>query len=278
MILTRGYKGKLENSHGIMKTGRRLGFNPFEYGDEALLLIRHIENASVVVGKRRADNLQYYFDEQQPDVVILDDGHQHLNLSRNCNIVLFDAMMPMGGYQVAPLGYLREGMRALKDADLVVISRSDQVSLEKLDQLKKLINQNRLKSTPIVEMYYKPLGLFNLNYELQFDLDFLKGKEVICMAAIASPDYFFQILESLGAVIIDKIVFPDHHFFSVADIEESVRKAEEKDVYLITTEKDFVKLRRVIESQRMLYLGIEVDFKSGKETAEEMIRSTLEYN
>ena len=278
MILTRGYKGKLEHSHGIMKTGRKLGFNPFEYGDEALLLIRHIKDASVVVGKRRADNLQFYFEDQQPDIVILDDGHQHLNLGRNCNIVLFDALMPMTGYQVAPLGYLREGMRALKDADLVIISRSDQVSPEKLVSLKELINKNRLKSTPIAEVYYKPLGLFNLNYELEYDLDFLKDKDVICLAAIASPDYFFQILESHGANIIEKLVFPDHHFFSVSDIEEAVKKAEENDVYLITTEKDFVKLRRLVENRKMLYLGVEVDFKSGRETTEEIIRSVLDNN
>lgn len=279
MILTRGYKGKFEHSHGIMKTGRRLGFNPFEYGDEALLIIRHIENASVVVGKRRADNLLYYFDLEQPDVVILDDGHQHLNLNRNCNILLFDALMSMSGYEVAPLGYLREGMRAVKDAELIVISRSDQASDEKLKELKKLIDQYRLPTTPIVEMYYKPLGLFNLNYELQYELDFLKGKKVICLAAIASPENFYQMVESLGATIVDKISFPDHHFFSLSDIEGVVSRLEENDYYLITTEKDFVKLRRIVENDRLLYLGIQVDFRSGKDIAEKLIESVvLEFN
>ena len=56
MILSRGYKGNLENSSGILRSGKKLGFNPFEYGDEALLLVRRLKNAVVVVGNKRRDS------------------------------------------------------------------------------------------------------------------------------------------------------------------------------------------------------------------------------
>ena len=78
-----------------------------------------------VVGKKRKENLEFYFDKELPDVVILDDGHQHLKLKRDLNIVLFDALMPTERYKVAPMGYRREGFSApLRDAELIIIGRA----------------------------------------------------------------------------------------------------------------------------------------------------------
>ena len=54
MILMRGYKGKLEHSSGILRSGKKIGFNPFYFGDEALLFARRLQNVSVVVGKNRS--------------------------------------------------------------------------------------------------------------------------------------------------------------------------------------------------------------------------------
>src|SRR5690606_32028400 len=140
MILMRGYKGKLEKSSGILRGGRKLGYNPVDYGDEPLLLARRLESASIVVGRNRSENLRYHFNNEKPDVVLLDDGHQHLKLYRDLNIVLFDALMPASRYKVAPLGYMREGFSALKDADLVVIGRADQATRESIDNLKELVH------------------------------------------------------------------------------------------------------------------------------------------
>ena len=104
VILTRGYKGKLEHKSGIIRSSNKFGHNPFEYGDEPLLMARRLDKTSIIVGKRRADNLKYYFNKERPDIVLLDDGHQHLKIKRSLNIVLFDCLIPMKSYKVAPLG------------------------------------------------------------------------------------------------------------------------------------------------------------------------------
>ncbi len=91
MILMRGYKGKLEHQSGILRGGAKIGSTPLDFGDEAILLSRRLPEAAVVVGKNRADNLDKYFDEVRPDVVLLDDGHQHLRIARQLNFVFFDA-------------------------------------------------------------------------------------------------------------------------------------------------------------------------------------------
>ena len=265
MFISRGYKGNLENSSGILRSGKKLGFNPFEYGDEALLLVRRLKNAVVVVGKKRRENLEYYFDKEHPDVVVLDDGHQHLKLKRDLNIVLFDALMPLDRYKVAPRGYMREGFSALKDADLVVIGRANQAEREKVLKLQDMIKKYAPPHINFALMDYRPSGFFNSSYIKKLSLEEIQGKKVFCLAGIASPESFFNLVESLGGDVIENIVYPDHHFFKVEEINQILEKAIEQDAYVITTEKDIVKIRRIIDDPRLLYLEIQVDFVAGKE-------------
>ena len=106
-VLTRGYKGSLENKSGVIKSGQTFRSNPVDYGDEPLLISRRMKNGAVIVGKKRSDNLRKYFGEVNPDVILLDDGFQHLELYRSYNIILFDASMPLEQYKIAPIRYLR---------------------------------------------------------------------------------------------------------------------------------------------------------------------------
>jgi tetraacyldisaccharide 4'-kinase len=276
MILTRGYKGKLENSSGILHSGKRLGFNPFEYGDEALLLVRRLKNAVVVVGKNRKENLEFYFDKELPDVVLLDDGHQHLKLKRNLNIVLFDALMSPERYKVAPLGYMREGFSALKDADLIVIGRASQVDTERLQTLRGLIQKHCRPDVKFSLMDYRPTGFYNSSYELSLTKEQIQGRKVICLAGIASPESFFNLVESIGADVIERLSFPDHYFFEVEEVKEIIDRAHNENALVVTTEKDIVKIRRIIDDPSLLYLEIKVDFLAGEEEALEIISQAIE--
>lgn len=275
LIIMRGHKGTLEHDKGILRGNRKLGFNPIEYGDEALLLARRVKNASIVVGKNRSANLEYYFDEESPDVVLLDDGHQHLKIDRKLNIVLFDALMPLARYKVAPLGYLREGLNALADADIIVIGRADQVAPTKIIELKKLISNYVRPDIFFAEICYRPLGLYNTNYHLIFDILQIRGKRVICVAGIASPVSFFDIIQTLGAEIIDKVSYPDHHYFKKDEILSLTKKAKAHDAYIVTTEKDMVKIRRIVDDDNILFLEIDLNFINGEERVKEIIRKVI---
>ena len=275
MILMRGYKGNLEHKSGILRAGKKLGFSPFDFGDEALLLARRLKNASVVVGKKRSDNLEYYFPSEQSDVVLLDDGHQHLKLDRDLNIVLFDSLMDLSRYKLAPRGYLREGFSSLRDADIIVLGRADQVPTAQLDDLKALIRPHLKKGVPFSEIGYKPTGIFDINFTKTEGVEYLKGKNVLCVAGVASPESFFGLVEFLGANIVEKYSYPDHYFFKKSDILELTKKAKESGSFILTTEKDMVKIRKVTEFQNLMYLGIEVSFQSGEENLKERVSSVL---
>ncbi|MBT3585219.1 MAG: tetraacyldisaccharide 4'-kinase [Halobacteriovoraceae bacterium] len=275
MILMRGYKGSLEHFSGILRSDGRLGFNPAEYGDEALLLARRLKNASVVVGKNRAENLDFYFDEEKPDVVLLDDGHQHLQLQRRMNIVLFDCLMPLANYKVAPQGYMREGFSALKSAEVIVLGRADQVDLEKIASLKKLITPHLSPGVAFAEIKYIPVGFYDIHYHMAFDLNDIRGKKVICVAGIASPNSFFSLAESLGAEILEQKAFPDHHQFKLDELTTLCERAEKNDCIILTTEKDMVKMRRIHDSSNIVYLEIKVEFIRGEEKVKEIISNCI---
>jgi len=264
MILSRGYKGNLENKFGILHAGKKLGFNSFEFGDEPILLARGLKHSSVVVGKNRAQNLEYYFPKEQPDVVLLDDGHQHLKLKRDMNIVLFDALMPLSSYSVPPLGYMREGFFGLRDADIVVFNRADLVPEKKLIAIKKLIQPHIHRDITFVDIAHSVHGIFDSNFKKVFEPNQVQGKRVLALAGIGAPEAFFMLLEELGCELIEKRVLPDHHLWQKDELSEISRQASEKNAIVVTTEKDIVKVRHLGQGMNFYYLEIGVKFLNGE--------------
>jgi tetraacyldisaccharide 4'-kinase len=275
VVLTRGYKGDLEHESGIIKGGQRFRSNPKQFGDEPLLISRKMERGAVIVGKRRAENLKKYFHEVSPDVVFLDDGFQHIQLYRSLNIVLFDSALPIDRYRTAPMGYLREGLTALKDADIILMSRADQVSQKQMEKITNLLAKYHRKDIPLGKFGYKPDGMFDSFDTLTYQMNELKGRDVIALTAIASPESFYQLLEDHGANIVEKVVYPDHYLFTQNDMNEVLIKSTKQNALVITSEKDMVKVRRVIQDSRIVYVNISVSFIAGEEEVLKTIKNVL---
>lgn len=265
VVLTRGYKGQLEHSSGLLKSGQKFRLNPFDYGDEPLMISNKMKKGAVIVGKKRAANLLKYFSEVNPDVVLLDDGFQHLQIFRSFNIVLFDATMPMNLYKVAPLGYLREGLSALKDADAIIVSRADMVGPEKLGKLMSTISQNIHHRPPVALTRYQPLGVFDVHDKYIFSIHELKGLKAIAVTAIASPESFYRYLQGFGVEITEKVSFPDHYFFTPEDVNELLIKSSQQSAIILCSEKDMVKMKRVSLDSRILFTKVKVEFMSGEQ-------------
>jgi len=124
-VLLRGYKGKLEKLSGLLKSENKFNLSALDFGDEAINLIRSLEKSSVIVGKNRKINFVKFADDVKADVLLLDDGYQHLQIFRDLDIVLFDANLPLESYKVVPSGYMREGIEALNYGDVIIITRCD---------------------------------------------------------------------------------------------------------------------------------------------------------
>ena len=96
------------------------------------------------------------------------------------------------------------------------------------------------------------------------------------MAGIASPVSFFNLIDSLGAEIIKTQSFPDHHDFNHDDLIDILALAEKHDAYIVTTEKDMVKMRKIAEDPRILYLEIQVEFLSGENLVKEAVDKVVQ--
>ncbi|MBC7429097.1 MAG: tetraacyldisaccharide 4'-kinase [Bacteriovorax sp.] len=276
MILMRGYKGKLENSSGIITAGKMMAPDPVEYGDEPLLFARRLEDATIVVGKNRSANLSFYFPKIEPDVVLLDDGHQHIKIKRKLNIVLFDATMPLLRYRVAPLGYMREGFQALKDTDLVVIGKADIAGADKVNLLKVFLRPHLPVGVDFAEVGFRPNGFYNAANDLVLTVEQIKGKKVICVAGVANPESFFKLLEELGAEVIVTESFTDHHYFKPDEINALLSYAKSEDALLVTTEKDMVRIKKIVEDDLIVFLEVDIHFLSGEDVTKEIIDSCFQ--
>jgi tetraacyldisaccharide 4'-kinase len=276
VVLTRGYKGQLENSSGLLKSGQKFRLNPYDYGDEPLMISNKMARGAVIVGKRRGENLLKYFSEVKPDVVLLDDGFQHLQIHRSFNIVLFDATMPLKHYQLAPLGRLREGLSALKDADALVISRADQVPSEQLQELLTLLSNNFHHRPPLALTRYEAIGVYDVHEKYIFSIHELAKVRAIAVTAIASPESFYSYLEGFDVELTERVSFPDHYFFTPDDVNELLIKASQQSSVILCSEKDMVKMKRVSQDGRILFIKVKVEFMSGEQELVQALEKVLD--
>lgn len=264
VILTRGYKGQLEHSSGLLKSGQKFRLNPVDYGDEPLMISNKLKHGAVIVGKKRAENLEKYFAETHPDVVLLDDGFQHLQIHRSYNILLFDATMDFARYKVAPMGYLREGMSSLKNADAIIISRSDIVEKSQLNELTTFLKSQFHHEPVFAFTRYLSEGIFDVKDNLKYEINDVENLRVIAVTAIASPESFYKYLEGLGVEICEKVNYPDHYFFELEDINNLLLRASQLSAIILCSEKDMVKIKRVSSDPRIMCTKVKVDFINGE--------------
>ena len=107
------------------------------------------------------------------------------------------------------------------------------------------------------------------------EINELKGMKVICVAGVASPESFFNLVDSLEATILKRYSYPDHYFFNESDVKGLIKEAEERGAFLLTTEKDVVKLRKMTEYSKLMFLGIEVCFRTGEEDLKDKISQVI---
>lgn len=254
-ILTRGYKGTRRPA------ARGIGDESAEtFSDEAMLLQRNCPQASVVINARRAQGAQDAI-EAGAEVLVLDDGFQHRRLGRNLDIVLIDATAPFGFGCMLPRGLLREPRASLRRADLLVLTRSDQISDTERKLLRSRIERIANKP-PIVEAEHKIVEFNDLRGET-IPLDRAGAMRAVIFAGIANFDGFRHSVEQLGIEIAAAYEYPDHHDYTKEELSGLRDVAETLEANtILTTEKDAVKLEHRWQDGdcRLLVLKLAIEF------------------
>jgi tetraacyldisaccharide 4'-kinase len=240
-ILSRGYGGSFPGKIGVVTKGAEILLTPKQAGDEPYLLAEKLKGIPVLIGQERVQTGRYAIDQFQSEVLILDDGYQHLSLKRDVNLLLLDSFAPFGNGYVFPRGMLREPKSQISRADSVILTKGE--FSDNIINLKKNLLK-RGKEIPLFQVDYKALEIRVLFDKRSFPSGYLKGKRVLAFSGLGKPESFERTLRQLQVNLLGTETFPDHHWYTLQDWERIFKKGEELGVDgLVTTEKDWVRMK-----------------------------------
>ena len=289
VILNRGYRAKWKGSVGIVSDGQRLLMTAAEAGDEAYMLAKHLPDVPVLIGAERAQTGQYAIDHFGAEVAILDDGYQHWQLQRDMDILLVDAVNVFGNSYMLPRGTLREQVSHLDRADVCLMTKVDQAREGSCEYIRR----NMRKYNPdalILESIHQPRCLIDLldwNDNISsngLDVSEMKGMRVMAVSAIGNPASFEQTLSDIGAVIIESLRFPDHHDYTIEEMNDAIDQAQRQGAEaIVITEKDAVKVpqlnREALRAKSpvpVYVVSVEVTFQKGNAEFLKLLKVELE--
>jgi tetraacyldisaccharide 4'-kinase len=285
-ILSRGYKSKRlgtaqkwksadgraipgEKMPKVVSTGSALLLDSKFAGDEPFMLARNLDGVAVIVDKDRVKGARFAISELESETLVLDDGMQYLDLAHSLDIVLVDSRSPFGTEALLPRGTLREPPGNLRRASYILITKCDGTPNAEL--IARIRKYNPVAE--IIQCAHGPIHLENIYTRERKPLDFLEGKWVGAISAIAVPENFERSLTKLGARVEIKRRFSDHHRFNRRDVDDFMQRCVERDMEMIvTTEKDAVRFPRPTEiNVPIWFLRIEVQILTGQESWDGMV-------
>ena len=219
-VISRGY-GRTQDAPAVVT----LSSLAVDAGDEAVLIAQQ-SGCPVAVGRNRFDAGTTLLDAfPDVDVIVADDGLQHLALARNIEIVLFDSRGVGNGW-LLPAGPLREP--ADRKRDITVVNLNDA----------ELISPALPSDT--FRMQLEGTSAYPLNGagQTQSLSSLAPGAKLVAAAGIGHPERFFSMLRRQG-VPFTALPLPDHYRYDVNPFQNL-----DADLILIT-EKDAVKCRQI---------------------------------
>ena len=236
-ILTRGYGRTSPVSAMALPPGATVRADVS--GDEPQIFLRS-RLAPVGIGADRYRTGTLLAREFGSDVVLLDDGFQHLKLARNFDLVLVDALNPFGGGEVFPMGRLREPVQGLVRADAIVITRSEASDLGAAIE-REVRRWN--SQAPIYRARIEPQWWVEHRTGRKIPIEEMKLDRAGAFCGLGNPQGFYRTLETLGVRCVDSVEFQDHHRYLPTELMRTTGQLQRKGATaLVTTEKDAVNL------------------------------------
>ncbi len=245
--------------------------------DEARELETKLDDVPHLQEPDRVASSQIAIDELDMQVLLLDDGFQHRRIARQLDIVLLDATNPFGYDHWLPRGLLRESPRSLRRAHVVMLTRCDLVTTQRLAEIRARV-QRFAPNVTWVETEHSPAVLKNASGQLK-PIDDLSGKRCFVFCGIGNPEAFYDTVRRRGAEIVETQTFPDHYEFKAADLASLSRQVESNSniEMVLCTGKDLAKLHIDQLGLRPLFaVDIELTIRLGREALEERLKDVVE--
>ncbi len=231
-LASRGYGAAPEEAVTVVSDGTRVLSSAERAGDESLVLAAHAPGVPVVVARDRGLAGLRAIADFGTEILVLDDGFGHHRLARDLEIVTFEGRMGLGNGHILPRGPLKEGLAGLSRADAVVV----------IDGPLPQVDESQILSCASQSVCFgssrRASRLWSLGTAAPLSLASLEGQEVGLLSGLAYPASFERLIASLGASVVARRVFADHHRYRPIDVANLSSAAP---VWLVT-EKDAVKL------------------------------------
>ena len=252
--------------------GRAPGIALRGFGEDEILLHRELNPGVPVAAAKQRVEAARELAAAGCDVVVLDDGFQHRRLARDLDVVLVAVEGWDPSPRLLPRGPWREDLPALARADVVVLTRKSAGAAWAREVAAEV--GRAAPGKPIVLCHLAADRLAPLHGGEALDLAWLRGRDVLAVAALAQPEPFFAALREAGAAA-EEAAYADHHPFSPADAASIQARAGERPI--VMTHKDAVKLRALLPpSTEALVLEQAVRIEAGGDELDAAFRRALE--
>jgi tetraacyldisaccharide 4'-kinase len=262
-VVSRGY-GRSTRGVAIVADGDGPRLAPREAGDEPALLADRLPGVPVVVGENRLEAGRTAIERCGANAIVLDDGFQHRTLWKDLELVVVNGRSPWGNQRLFPRGMLREPLSALGRADLVVVTNP--TTDADVAAATEVVRRHKPEA-PVLTARYEVMGVREMQSGADVSPSHLRGRRLLAFAGLASPRGFADTLAVAGVDVAGLVEYPDHHWFTQADLVEVVRQSRAEDADgLITTEKDAVRLRGLdLPSIRLCVVQVRLQIETGRE-------------
>ena len=249
-VISRGYGGTSKEKINIVSEGGEPLLNASCIGDEPRLHAEVLDGVAVLTGPARRHPAKKAV-QLGADVVVLDDGFQHMALGRTVDLVLFNADKLAGNSRIFPGGDLREPVKALARCDGFIMTGTSERNRERAESFADLLVK-RFPGHPVFIATYTPsqvVGYSNDDKLVELAKDQKDDTVFYGFSGIAHPENFEQTLGEMGLNVAGFKAFPDHYSYSPEDVHDLGDLAGLSGASaLITTEKDMVKLKGLATS------------------------------
>nr|WP_315200869.1 tetraacyldisaccharide 4'-kinase [uncultured Flavobacterium sp.] len=260
--LSRGYK---RQSEGFVLANENS--DALQLGDEPFQFYQKFNNIQVAVDANRKNGIEQLLSGSiKPDIILLDDAFQHRKVKAGFYIMLTSFGDLYSKDFMLPTGNLREWRSGVKRANIVIVTKCPpNLSLEAQNTIKKDLNLSSNQSLFFTFIEYDEVVYSD---KKRINVDEVKLLDKLLLAGIAKPESFFTHLKKEND---ECLTFPDHHHFRESELQEIKKKANGK--IIVTTEKDYVRLKGSVLSEQLYYLPIKSSFLSDADSFNENILS-----
>jgi len=255
-ILSRGYKRK---SKGFFiangdSSAQLIGDEPYQF-------YKRFPEITVAVSENRSEGVNKVLKEHpKTQLILFDDILQHRSINAHLRILTTTFSSPFFKDYILPVGNLREARAGHKRADIILVTKCPK-------ELKESDRDNFLKGIKLQP--YQKIFFTKISYSLniysgnkKIDLLSLQSSEFILVTGIADSSYLIDYLNSKN-LKFTHIKYSDHYNYTTSDIKHINSKAKNKIV--LTTEKDYWRLNRLVKEFSLYFLPIKMSFFSNEE-------------